>query len=80
MFQFYVGMEMESMIDKPGKNDLDPDYKEGTSSRFPKRWWLLLIVLVLIAVIVGGIVGILKAIQSSGSSGRYLLNELRLIS
>ena len=53
---------MESMIDKPGKNDFDPEYEEGTNNRFPKRWWLLLIVLVLIAVIVGGIVGILKAI------------------
>lgn len=66
---------MESMIGKSGKTDLDPEYKEGTNSRFPKRWWLLLIVLVLIAVIVGAIVGIVKAIQSSGSSGLHILND-----
>ena len=66
-------------IGRSGKYYVNP-YKERTNSRFPKCWWLLLIVLVLIAAIAGGIVGILKAIQSSGSSGRHLKTDLRLIS
>ena len=65
-------------IGRSGKYNVNP-YKERTNNRFPKCWWLL-IVLVLTAAIAGGIVGILKAIQSSGSSGRHLKADLRLIS
>ena len=57
----------------------DPEQKEKKHSRFSKRWCLLLIVLVLIAVIAGGTVGILKAIQSSGSPGRYLKTDIGLV-
>ena len=61
---------MESM-GSSGMYIVDPKYKKKRKYRFSKRWCLLLVVVVLIAVIAGGTVGILKAIQSSGSSGRY---------
>ena len=78
---------MESMTRTPNKYDVNPEYKKRRKNRFPKCWCFLLVVLVLIAVIAGGAVGILKAIQSSGSSGMNCLSfrsasliDLRLIS
>ena len=58
---------------------VDPEYKKKKSHRFSKRCWFLLVVLVLIVVIAAGTVSILKANKSSGSSGRHLKTDLRLI-
>ena len=64
---------MKSITRKSGKYDvINPEYKKRRKNRFPNCWCFLLIVLVLIAVIAGVTVGIVKAIQSSGSSGRHL--------
>ena len=69
-----------ALVSRSGKYVIvDPEHKKKKYGRFSKRCCLLLIVLVLIAVIAGGTVGILKAIQSSGSPGRYLKADLGLV-
>ena len=68
---------MESSLDRhdkirySGMNIADPEYEKTKQTKFRKRWCLLLLVLLIIAIIVGATVGILKAIQSSESSGQY---------
>ena len=51
---------------------VDPEYKKTKDTRFSKHCCWLLVAVVLIAVIAGGTIGVLEAIQFWGSSGRYL--------
>jgi hypothetical protein len=48
---------------------VDPKYEKKTHPKCSKCWCVLLVVLLVVAVIAGAIFGILKAIQSSESSG-----------
>jgi hypothetical protein len=57
-----------------GMQIVDPEYKKKNNIQCSgrKRWCLLLIVLLIIVVVAGVVVSIVKAIQSSESSGQYL--------
>lgn len=72
-----IGMASVDESDKFGSFSMqivDVKYRKKNNIKCSgrKRWCLLLIVLLMIAVVAGVTVGILKAIQSSESSGQYL--------
>ena len=48
---------------------VDPEYEKKTQTKSSKRWCLLLVILLIIVGVVGATIGIVKATQSSESSG-----------
>jgi heme A synthase len=66
-------MDSTDKIDDVGSSHMqiiDPQYDTKRRTKRSTRWCVLLLVaLIIIAVIAGATVGILKAIQSSESSG-----------